>query len=546
MGWPLLYNELMAVSEGANEHVNTEAEELSSYDFFVPLPEALSIPDGYIVNIEEIDDPANSNPALRYVNAEGLSRKLSVRIEFQQFDIENDFPLIQLSSQGANRFYGLENTQLERTSNVGSATVAHIAIIGRRGLDKQQVSDYFDQGLLELRRFLKTYYSVNRTPIVMPSRQNIGGLIMQSIENITADGTPEDDNRNSLQIGVFLTGGPINRLTAGSGADPVEVSLLTDPNIVNSSDLLQPYMDAYREATTARINGDYISASILYAAAIEIFFDQVLQLILWEEGLTPDEAFEKLFATKTCSCDDCREVISTTFDRAKSGMYQQRIGGDWDVYKSDMMKKWQTLRYTRNNAVHGGEEPSDADIETAGRIVDELVSWVIDLLADNLALYPVTLFTLAGQSGIERRGLWGAFESVDVWMSPTSVPAIFGNWKYEVMRLHPFSLDKKTTDASCHLACVLHQNGQRYWVLCDFKKRLFRYTTEPTISSEIDQLLSDVEEKQRNNGNVKTLVVRLDDVRPVADNRKKIWYPIYSISSDYAISRYPLSYVMPD
>lgn len=546
MDKPLLYNKQMEPNEDTNGGIHSGVEGLASYDFFIPLPEALAIPDGYIVNIEDVDDLIDDEPALRYINSDGLNRKLSARIGFQQFETGKDTHLINLSSQGFSRFYGLENKETEKSLHTGSATVAHVGVIGRRGADERQVSAYFDQGLLQLRRFLKTYYSVNRTPIVMPSRQNTGGFIMQAVENITSDGMPEGDDRSSLQIGVFLTGGPIDRSTIDSSVEPIDVSFLTDPNIIDASDLLQPYMDAYREATTARVNGDYISASILYAAAIEIFFDQVLQLLLWEEGLTPGEAFEKLFATKSCGCDDCKETISTTFDRAKSGMYQQRIGGDWDVYKSEMMKKWQTLRYTRNDAVHGGKEPSDADIEVASRIVDELVSWVIDLLADNVALYPVTLFTLAGRSGIEKRGAWDAFEKVDKWMVPISIPTIFGNWKHEVMRLHPFSQNKKTTDASCHLACVLHQNGQRYWVFCDFKNKLFRYTAEPPLPSEADQLLSEVEEKRMSNGNVKTLVVRLDDIRPVSDNRKKVWHPVYLISSDYGISRYPLSYVMPN
>lgn len=529
---------------------STQNIPLSTYDFFIPLPQAIDIPDGYQITCEDIDTLLNDGmAAVRYENKDGLSRQFTVRIEFQRLSVPADKRMLEASSLAAQRFHGLTRNKPKYRKNNRTATVAHVAVIGKRGASEQEVSEYFDIGLRQLRDVLKVYYGITRDLVSMPSRENIGGVVMCSSQNINNDGSPVTDSGDEFTIGIFLTGGAIDPLTTESESMSAEqVSLLTNPEVVESSNFMRAYMDAYREATSAQKSGDYIAASILFAASVEIFLDQLLKLMLWEENKTPAAAYDELFDKKACSCEDCKEMLSTTFDRVKSGMYASRIGGDWDVYKSEMMKRWQMLRYTRNKAVHGGMEPEDSEIVAAHNAVDKIVSWGIDLLADNMARYPITLFALAGRGGLERRELWAQFIEFmnrEGGESPASVHDIFGNWSREVMRNHPHADNKTTKDDKCQLVCVLHQNGQRYWVLCDFEKRLFRYTAEPVLPPGADEALVGFRNQQQAAGNIKTITARMDYLERRPDNTKKEWYPTYLISTDYAISRFPISYLMP-
>lgn len=521
-------------------------QQLASYNFFIPLPEAIDVPDGYGLCIESIDD-RNDDPAIRYKNDDGLQRKVQTCMEFRRLEALQDTRSIQLGLSA----YDLFSTRIvskkphfdERLR--GFATVVRVAVAGGRNTDGKRVSSYFDLGLAELRQFLKTHYAVHRRPLTLPSRQNLGGFIVYSVESIGADGRPIDSGGDSSDLRILITGGPVDLFSTDEvSVSEEEVYMLTDQNVNDQSTLLRPYLDAYREACAAELQGEHIAASILFAAAVEIFFDTVLQLMIWEEGTMPEEACCILFKTDTCACKDCDMRISSTYGRVKNRMYEKRLGGDWRVFKSPIMKQWEALRYLRNDAVHSGYEPAETEVRDAHGAVDDVVSWVLDRITDNMATYPVTLYALAGRAGIEKRNKWAAYEALDKGSTPRAVAYVFGNWRREMMRHHPHAKGAKIKDEECDLVCVLHQNGKRYWVLCDFTQHLFRYVDPPKISSAMSQLLLELESKHRAKGRVKSLTVRIDEVG-FTSRGKKTWYPLYLLSSDYAISRYPVSYLMP-
>lgn len=519
---------------------------LQSVDFFIPLPQGLSLPNGYQINIIDIDD-GSVKDAIRYTNQDGLARRIKTRIQFHRLPTEFDHRTSVASFLAAHEFYQRGGSNPPASSEGGYATVVHVAVIMEQGeLTDDLRTECFDKALTALRSFLKTYYAVHRNLLTLPSRQNLPALIAHTTETIDSEGNPIDTDRSTLEISAFLTGGSVDVFVSSEpDQTPDQIALLSDKNITETAEVMRQYMDVYREACAAEISGEYISASILFAAAAEIYLDLLLQLVIWEEGASPESAFAELFQTKRCDCEDCTELISTTFERVKSGMYAKRLGGDWNVYKAPMMKGWQTVRYTRNEAVHSGHEPSEKEIREVHAVVDKLVSWTIDLLVDRMEKYPATLFFLAGRASIEKRGAWDKYEALDKGDVPVSVANIFANWRMEVTRLHPHGKTKSTKDAACDLVYFLHQNGEKYWLLCDFEKRLFRYLPDQDITPEISKMLGKVEQKFIKSGKKKPVLVRVDEVSWKPGSSRREWYPLYLASTEYAISRHPISYKLP-
>lgn len=533
---------------GANEPNATElSSRLQSVDFFIPLPQAVPLPHECQLNLVDIDD-GSVEDTIRYIDSGGLAKRIKTRIQFYRLPTDFDYRASISSFLAADKFYQLSSSgSPSALSEGGYATVAHVAVIGKKEeLTEDLRTEYFDKALIALRSFLKTYYAVHRTLLTLPSRQNLPAIIAHTTEDIDSNGNPTDTERVTLEISAFLTGGPIDMFVSDEpDQSPDQFALLSDRNIIETSEVMQQYMDVYREACAAEVNGEYISASILFAAAAEIYLDLLLLLMIWEEGSSPEKAFAELFQIKRCECEDCTELISTTFERVKSGMYAERIGGNWNVYKAPMMKGWQAVRYTRNEAVHSGLEPSEEEIKNVHKVVDDLVSWTIDLLVDYMDKYPIALFFLAGRASIERRGAWGKYESLDKGDVPVSIAHVFANWRREVMRLHPHDKTKSTKDTSCNFVYLLHQNGKKYWLLCDFKKRLFRYLPDQEIASEVSKMLDETEKKFVETGKKKSILIQLDQVPWKSDNRPHVWHPLYLASTEYAISRYPVNYMLP-
>jgi len=520
---------------------------LQSVDFFIPLPQALPLPNGYQISIVDTDD-GSVEDAIRYIDSDGLAKRIKTRIQFHRLPIEFDHRASTVSFLAANNFYQLGAAGYPPSAKGGYATVAHVAVIGKKEeLTEVLRTEYFDKALIALRSFLKTYYAVHRTLLTLPSRQNLPAIIAHTTEDIDSNGYPTDMGRATLEISAFLTGGPVDIFVSGEpDQNSDQFALLSDKNVTETAEVMRQYMDVYREACAAEVSGEYISASVLFAAAAEIYLDLLLQLMIWEEGISPEKAFAELFQIKRCECEDCTELICTTFERVQSGMYAKRIGGDWNVYKAPMMKNWQTMRYTRNGAVHSGHEPYEKEIRKIHEIIDGLVSWTIDLLVDHMNEYPITLFFLAGRSGIEKRKAWDKYEALNIGDVPVSVANIFANWRMEIMRLHPHSKTKSTKDTSCSLVYLLHQNGKKYWLLCDFEKRLFRYLPDQAVGPEVNKMLDKTEKKFVKTGKKKAILIRVDGVQWKTDNRPRVWYPLYLTSAEYAISRYPISYMLPE
>lgn len=523
-------------------------ENLSTYDFFIPLPEAVRLPEGLQIFAEEIDNiRKGKRQVLRYVTADGLKRRINVRIEFSRIKHNVPVDALAASYSALTKFYGLKKVKLPPEANIqGYLSIAHVGVIGPQNATDAQLSDYFDEGMSTLRQVLKTYYAKHRLPLNLPSRQNIGAMIPYTVENIDSKGLPENGH-STLSLGMLLTGGQFDIAT--TFAEPLsssEASTITKAQILDSATLLEPYMDAYREATAAESNGEYLAASVLFTAAIEIYLDIVLQLMMWEEGMSPEEANYLLNEVKVCGCENCTAKISTTLDRTKSGLYKSRLGGSWDIYKDPLMKRWQAARYIRNAAVHSGQEPSVSDTKDIHRTLDEIVAWIIDLLCTSLSIYPVTTFALAGRIGLEKRDRWDEYQALEIGDVPVSISKTFGNWRNEIARLHPYSSTRKTVDASCDLVYLLHPNGKRYWLLCDFAKQLFRYTSTPKLNEEAKLVIASVERKYTKGPPGKGITIRLDNLTRPVDHRKKVWHPLYLISSDYGITCRPTSFTMPE
>jgi hypothetical protein len=154
---------------------------------------------------------------------------------------------------------------------------------------------------------------------------------------------------------------------------------------------------AYSERTLeARLSfdtlGDYPNCVIQCQTALEVLFDSLLSMLLWEEGVEPDAA-AKIFA------ESLHKRIRTYFG--------PRLGGDWNTKGRGPVAAWaQHLVPLRNRVVHAAYPPTRLEAGNALATVTDIDNHFRARLVATRNRYPRTTLMILGRPGLERYGAW--------------------------------------------------------------------------------------------------------------------------------------------
>lgn len=526
-----------------------EEKQLETVDFFIPLPSNIGVPDGFQFVFEEPDDGSDV-PAVSYTSPiDGLVKRFSARIMFRQMKETHDPKGLQASIQVSQEFCELPPDTVPPKSSPGivnQVTVAHVSIITiRSSVSDTDLSDQFDKTLDLLRTYLKTYYLVDRKPLELPTRQNIPSLIMTAKEHIDDNGNPIG-KRKTLNQSMLL----VNDSVAHSMPYTIPPNLLasvTEEATIHHDSAFGAYYDAYREGDFARTIGNTFSAGIFFATAAEIFLDQILLLMLWEEGMTPDQAYQLFYAKKACDCASCSIRSKTTLDHIVDGLYSKRLGTDFTL-QSQVLKNWRTdIAEPRNRIAHSGQEPTQAQMTKAKQALDELVSFTLDKLCENLSDYPVTTHLLGGDKALKKRGKLAEISTYfnSGVFRPTQPAKTYGNWRFEVERCQGL-VAKKAKASDCAMRYLIHPSGLKKWMLVDESKRLFALIEDQNPPESIERNLRSLVDSYAGKEIMQSIIIEVRGVQPSLGSGTLKWHPLYLLSANTtAIDRWPVSYLLP-
>ncbi|MBK5226123.1 MAG: hypothetical protein JJD96_06085 [Thermoleophilia bacterium] len=197
-------------------------------------------------------------------------------------------------------------------------------------------------------------------------------------------------------IGIFLTNvgeqhitapkSPISHAEVDKTALILERTRKGDPLVAAS----RSRWVAYR---ALRIESDTVTAVIQAATSSEMFFNTVIQMIAWEETVSPNDA-------------------AVWFDQGLSKRlrtyYGPKLGGNWDTCNQNApLGNWsKNLQFCRNKTVHDAYVPSIEEAEAALNAGDEALDFLMSRLCEKRNEYPRTTLLLLGRPGLERRGLY--------------------------------------------------------------------------------------------------------------------------------------------
>lgn len=323
----------------------------------------------------------------------------------------------------------------------------------------------FDHAIDELNVSLRAIAFVQRFPIKSVSRESIAPVIPFAFstkkpwEMIGTDELPDIELGGLFNLNFNY---PLSPELLGDFGDLdrwINAALVS----LSSSGPFTTYLDFRSEADLYRArDGNYRAATIMYAAACESLFEELLQHNLWERRLRPEDAKDRFLTKKGYP-----QSISYLVDSELGKSFSKE---GWKNNQPLAIGNWsKSVAQLRNKAVHEGYFPNVEEMKKCVDAVDQLVIFLGDLVFENRLELPLTALALLGQGGFESRGGWDeSFSQIERSLEDVNIRLkIFRRWADAVssFRSRERLSSPRVEDATCML--VLEPTGQQSFYLVE-------------------------------------------------------------------------------
>lgn len=465
--------------------------------FFIPLPEPMGLPDGYVT---ECTTPATLDWRLRRSRefGESPSHLLDASLCFRHTTSSagGGRELLELFRSAADfaqikphRWWRWPRRRASQVPAIGAErTIVEMAVpitISERDLENHEdgedlvyqdvLTEAFDRGVGYLRDVQRSYYLATRRPLHLTARLTLPFAVPMMIRALAG----HSELARPDGISMFF----VNQNLGRDVREPLESPDLERLTIAMDEQatggIVARYLEFVREGgVAADLDGDTRAATVFFATASEVLLDESLSHLLWESGMRPEDA---------ASLFDTHRWLT---GRVKS-LYHPRVGGCWDTRVPGPVASWfASVAGLRNRVVHAGYEPSFSECDAARASLSDLQDFIADRVCDHLATYPRTAMALVGRRGLEDRGLWT--RSVEALVSSTDeVPwkPTFARWRTAMHRCRQESATYVEPHAEeAVVVAVLRSRGQADWVAHDPKAGLASKIDKRDIITTKEQL----------------------------------------------------------
>lgn len=489
--------------------------------FFLPLPDPLGLPDGFIVEFvrpesmaewvarHDVDD--QHGPPAELLTASLRFWRAKVPAETATLDLlasvaEKALPDLRLPK----RSIADDSAQVDRTV---------VEMVVPVSDSEDGVSDAFDEGLQMLRDFQRAYYIARRIPLRLVTREQLPVFVPFGVRRVSAEGDEWPDG-----LSVMLLHQNLHAEVRDEEIDVGEGQRLHRAIEMQSvRRVFTPFLDLRREADVAlRRDGDTRACVIFAGSAAELLLDDLLAHLLWEEGLRPEQAV---------SVFEGVGVIA----RVRTEYHGRLRGAGWSLHDTGPVRAWNDrLAAARHRAVHAGYEPTLDEAYAAFDALNGLERFVGDRLADQRVLrtYPRTAMAYLGDEGLRRRGAWSArMRRLAHDPSEPGWVGTFLRWRAAMDRCRaepPPGVPAPDTARSFVLA-VVHPGRQVVWVLHDRQAGAARRCEEPEPATpEAAGALAALLEELQREGLDEAVSVFVEDTRNRA-LQDAPWLPEYRL-----------------
>ncbi|MEO3809018.1 hypothetical protein ABGB17_08455 [Sphaerisporangium sp. B11E5] len=339
-------------------------------------------------------------------------------------------------------------------------TIVEAAVILEEGRDhdEESTSQAFDRVLDCVRRVQRAYAVVTKRPVKLATRETLPPMIPTAWRRAgeADDGWPREVSLYLVNLHSVVGHVAEPELTPGQ-MDALDLAIQRDRSA------FMTYVDLRRQAGLALYRlGDYRGAVLAAATAAEVFLDDLLLHLLWEERTRPENACD-IFANERAG------VLARVRTR-----YSGRLGGLWSVKDPGPVRDWaEKIAELRNRVVHGGHSPGLKEASASLNALTGLETFVVGLLCDPTvsSRYPRSAIVLAGGTLVERDLMTRRMRALSEDPGEPDWVETFSRWRTSTWRLAGERAGEQVPPAAhdAALIAVLHVDDRLDWVLHDYK-----------------------------------------------------------------------------
>lgn len=279
------------------------------------------------------------------------------------------------------------------------ASVVQVSVPCSPGANREELLAALQIAVQYVQDLQRSYYHAVQDPVSLVTLERLPAFVRYVITETSSYQAPSVDSLHGNVVANGALAVNLHSLVGQPGRDfeATSASIASDFRMLDEGDQFFSFLEFRREATTSlEILGDYRGAVVWSACAAESLLDEILQAMLWEESVRPEDAVGEFL-------DQAGGITA----RVKS-KYGARLGGAWNIgdNASGPIADWfAKVANVRNRVVHGRYGPSRVDAADALSALNGLVTFLCDRFADRTRDYPRTAWMLlGGRGGFERRG----------------------------------------------------------------------------------------------------------------------------------------------
>ncbi|OBJ36293.1 hypothetical protein A5630_07870 [Mycolicibacterium mucogenicum] len=271
------------------------------------------------------------------------------------------------------------------------ATVIEACVsIYRDDATDEMYESLLSEAMDEIRRLQRVTSYVSGVPVRPASLEAMPPYIPRATGSVGESGFRADG-----EAAIYVLPQNIARLPSRRDFDAAEMQAF-DSFLSRSDGAFSGYLASQSEARAALLHrGDARSSLLASATACEVFLDDFLKHLLWEQLASPEGCLA-MFVEKS--------AITTVLTRTRKEL-GPLIGGNWNDHTQRDLGDWQAcVARLRHRTIHGGYVPTLDEARAALDASDRLRDHAAGVLVRRLKKFPRTALMLIGSRALEARG----------------------------------------------------------------------------------------------------------------------------------------------
>ncbi|MCU1600643.1 MAG: hypothetical protein JWO22_1352 [Frankiales bacterium] len=381
----------MPKTQTEKQHVTTAPHEQQVTHVFIPLEDALDLPDGYVVELRDdptryesdtwlTDSHAGTLPASCLSECRLILRFWAGRI--------SDVDFLGETYPAAARAIGQEPTPAAEHQTRSLSVVEIASARDIRG--EQDLERLLDEGLHALRRWQRALHSSSGVTAMISTWEKLPPIL------VIANGTLRNGEYLPPDgLGLWVQERHPRHLAPAITIETAALDGIEHRLAAGEHTTFSAFEELRREAIISlRRGGDHRITLVMAAAASERLIEELYVHLSWEAGDDHDDVATEL--------QNRREVLPRI-----GNWFAPLLGGCWDLNTHPPLLAWRDdVARLRNRVVHSGYEPTRHEAAAALAGLADLTGYFSERLShlDICARYPLTAIVFIGTRELEARG----------------------------------------------------------------------------------------------------------------------------------------------